>query len=391
MEDKRSRGNRPAGSGKRSPRDMGPKVPKTAEEKRRAAAIAKRRREEAKRRKLFIMGLGVLLLILLVVILSQFTKSGRYNRGETQLEKGNFDRAGKLFSDLGAYMDAPDRVKEVRYKEGIALLAAGDLAGAVEAMEAADDYLDAYERRSSLENELYEIDMAVLKAQLAAADVGDTVTLGYYPQDGENGKDPVEWKVLAVEGSKRLLLSSKILDCMPPFAEYTVIPSNVEGEEEILRTDPTDWESSVLRDWLNGEFLRAALVGDTRKLLVTATLENSANPVTGTDGGRDTPDQVFLLSAEEVERYLPEEEERIARATAYAMKKRMHTNEEDAAWWWLRTPGESLRQAMTVDTFGNLYYSGDDVTFGAANPNSASANRYKKNGIRPAVWVDAEE
>ena len=46
---------------------------------------------------------------------------------------------------------------------------------------------------------------------------------------------------------------------------------------------------------------------------------------------------------------------------------------------------------MTVDNYGNLYYHGDDVTFGADNPNSASANRYRKNGIRPAIWVDVGE
>lgn len=367
--------------------DMEIKNPKTPEEKRRAAAIAKKRQEEMKRRKIFIMALGVILLILLVVILSNFTKSGRYNRGENQLEKGNFSRARELFSDLGDYMDAPDRVKEVGYQEGIARMAAGDLAGAVEAMEAADDYLDAYERRSSLENELYAIDMTAIRTHLASAGVGDTVTLGCYPQDNEDGKDPVSWKVLAVDGDKKLLLSTKILDCMPPFAEYTVIPSENEEAEDVIRTDPADWESSTLRAWLNGDFLRGALVGDTKTLLVTTTLANPENPVTGVDGGRDTADQVFLLSADEVEKYLSAED-RIAKATSWAMKKRMYTNEEDVGWWWLRTPGESLRQAMTVDPFGNLYYSGDDVTFGANNPNSASANRYKKNGIRPAIWVD---
>ncbi len=374
----------------RRTRDMEIKNPRTPEEKRRAAAIAKKRREDAKRRKLFIMALGVILLILLVVLISQFTKSGRYNRGETQLEKGNYARARELFSDLGNYMDAPDRVKEVCYKEGIALMAAGDLAGAVDAMEAADDYLDAYERRSSLENELYQIDLASIRAHLTSAEVGDTVTLGYYPQDGEEGKDPVTWKVLAEDGDKKLLLSTKLLDCMPPFGEYTVTQPEKEEDDFLLRTDPTDWESSTLRAWLNGTFLRNALVGDTKTLLVTTTLQNPENPVTGVDGGRDTADQVFLLSADEVEAYLSTED-RVAKATSWAMKKRMYTNEEDVGWWWLRTPGESLRQAMTVDTYGNCYYHGDDVTFGADNPNSASANRYRKNGIRPAIWVDVGE
>ncbi|MBR5869148.1 MAG: hypothetical protein IKZ21_06845 [Clostridia bacterium] len=383
------RNPRQNGTAGRGPRNMGPKVPKTPEEKRRAAAIEKKRREEAQRIKILIAVLGGILLILLMVFLSQFTRSGRYNRGETQLEKGNFARAEKLFSDLGDYMDAPDRVKETCYKWSIDRLAGGDLAGAVEAMEAADDYLDAYERRSDMENELYAIDLAAIRAELAAAEVGDTVTLGYYPQDNEEGKDPIAWKVLAENGGKKLLLSIKILDCMPPFAEYTVTQPENEGDDLILRTDPTDWESSAIRSFLNGTFLRGAMVGDTKNLLVTATLENPANPVTGVDGGRDTADQVFLLSADEVESYL-DQEDRVARATPWAMKKRMYTNEEDECWWWLRTPGESLRQAMTVNPFGKMYYNGDDVTFGGNDPNRASANRYRKNGIRPAVWVDTE-
>ncbi len=56
------------------------------------------------------------------------------------------------------------------------------------------------------------------------------------------------------------------------------------------------WEESEIRSWLNGEFYQNAFTSAEKKRIVT---NFSANSV-----GNDTWDNVFLLSVEEVNRYL---------------------------------------------------------------------------------------
>lgn len=73
---------------------------------------------------------------------------------------------------------------------------------------------------------------------------GNVVTYGHYEQDNDtaNGKEPIEWVVLDVQGDKALLISKYGLDVRPYNTEYNHVT----------------WEECTLRTWLNDTFLNAA-------------------------------------------------------------------------------------------------------------------------------------
>ena len=76
--------------------------------------------------------------------------------------------------------------------------------------------------------------------------VGDVVEFGSYEQDGNtsNGKEPIEWRVLAVEGNRAFVVSQKALD---------VHAFNADED------DVNDWNSSDLKKWLENDFASQAL------------------------------------------------------------------------------------------------------------------------------------
>lgn len=113
------------------------------------------------------------------------------------------------------------------------------------------------------------------------AEIGDQVSFGTH-----------EWYVLdADEASVKMILF------------------HAEKYEEFRHTPYHDtlkavtWEQSSLRQWLNTEFLEQNFSEEEQQRILTTQIENKDNPVYGTSGGNDTSDKVFLLSAEEVERY----------------------------------------------------------------------------------------
>lgn len=80
------------------------------------------------------------------------------------------------------------------------------------------------------------------KNPFKGAQVGDIVEFGSYEQDGDtsNGKEPIEWRVLAVEGNRAYVVSQKALDAHA-FNEDT--------------DDGNDWNSSELKAWLEKKTL----------------------------------------------------------------------------------------------------------------------------------------
>lgn len=116
--------------------------------------------------------------------------------------------------------------------------------------------------------------------------------------------------------------------------------------------------------------------GATFDFDLTPTLQrkktNPRNKSSKADGGPDTEDFVFLLSLEEVEKYLPEEESRKTTFTDYA--KGQYTGGSDRSGHWvLRTPGSDWGAVGVSDYFGSF----------SAMTGNFSGNRY----IRPAIWV----
>lgn len=200
----------------------------------------------------------------------------------------------------------------------------------------------------------------------AQVGVGSTVFFGRYEQDKnpDNGEEPIEWVVLAVQEGKALLLSRFALDCLP----------FQEGEE------PASWAESSIRAWLNDAFLGSAFTGAERQAILTASVPNDpaqGNPEWEETEAEATQDSVFLLSYGELSGYLPDADSRKVAGTEYARGNgakflgitALGISETD---WWTRSPGKGENNVCYLDIYGKFM----------------SRKGTGKLGVRPALWLD---
>lgn len=191
---------------------------------------------------------------------------------------------------------------------------------------------------------------------------GNTITFGQYEQDNNfsNGTEPIDWLVLDVKEDGQVLVISKMaLDCQPYHASKTAVT----------------WESSTLRQWLNGVFYNTAFDADERAQIELTEVTAEPNPYYNTTAGSNTNDKLFLLSLDEVSEYLPYDSARICNATQYAIKQGAYVNPTTGgSWWWLRSPGISSYDAASINSDGSIDY--DDGSVDSA-----------KGTVRPAMWI----
>ena len=194
-------------------------------------------------------------------------------------------------------------------------------------------------------------------------EIGDKVTYGNYEQDGfySNGAEPLEWIVIGRDRDNHVLLLS--VYCID------ALPYNEDGGD-------VTWEDSSIREWLNGEFLESAFGGDPDGFICTAELKNKDGR-SGTDGGENTMDKIFLLDIDEVTKCLPMESLRRAKITEYAKDNGAEYDKNGNGWWWLRTPGKTQDTAAGIHTAGGVNYDGRDVD-------------RTDLCIRPALWLDLD-
>ncbi len=198
------------------------------------------------------------------------------------------------------------------------------------------------------------------KASFSNISIGSTVKFGYYEQDNNtsNGKEEIEWKVLAIEGNKALITSEYALDC-----------------QRYMYTTGTTWEECTLRTWLNEIFYNAAFGTDHQKMIVNFTVTADRNPRYSTSPGKNTTDKVFLLSITEINRYFSSDSARQCRGTAYCYARGTYKADNGNCCWWLRSPGSSSGNAAFVDTDGSVYGNGRSVS-------------YANLAVRPALWIN---
>ncbi len=199
--------------------------------------------------------------------------------------------------------------------------------------------------------------------------VGDTFFFGTYEQDSviENGKEKIEWIVLAVEGgtgikTKALIISKMGLELM----EYA---------EEPPYEVPV-WENSSMRRWLNEDFIVQAFGDEERAKICETLLPNPDNPHRKQGGGPDTTDKVFLLSYREIDQYLSDND-RICKVTSEIINHREKSDAivvtTGACRWWLRTPGRGPGANAYVNSTGAFSVDG--------------SNMKDPMVVRPAMWV----
>lgn len=204
--------------------------------------------------------------------------------------------------------------------------------------------------RNRLQTELDAIDRVIDARLSAVQNVGDTVFLGTYEQDGNdaNGAEPIEWIVLDIRDGKALLLSRYCLDSQP------------------YQTDGygSDWNSSYMRVWLNEAFLTAAFTSQEADRLATG----STDKMSFEDFIRSgiSADRVFLLTREEIIRF----DARKAMPT-------IHLYLNGSARGGFTDNGDYY---MNLCTKEGMSCSGYSNGFGAIYPGVHYA-------VRPAVWM----
>lgn len=204
-------------------------------------------------------------------------------------------------------------------------------------------------------------------------EVNDKVQFGTFEQDNNAGTtdEPITWCVLDKKGNSVLLLSEKIL----VYRCYSDQPYKVVDPEKVSA-----------KDWLEGVFYLEAFSDEERALILKENPSESAN--------------VFLLSKEEVEKYLTNHIFSRAASTKYA-EASVNENRSGCRcdicfenYWALRTTGASVQ-------WGQVFYyvipSGEVIGPGMKPPSwydsfldGFPVDFVHTIGIRPAIWISLD-
>ena len=277
-------------------------------------------------------------------------KSQLHNKIEGLLEQEQYDTAYTLLNEIGD----EETIKENKYERA-------------EKAEKSGDYELAYTLLSNLmykdsEEKAQNIKPLYEQYLFEKAEVGDKIVFGAYEQDNDtsDGKEDIEWLVLAKEDNRILVLSDKALDCQP----YNTAAISIT------------WENGSLRKWMNSTFLDDAFSAEEQTRIQITNISADENPNYNTNSGNPTTDKIFLLSINEVKEYFDSDRARQCAPTEYAMANKVQGTSECA--WWLRSSGSSQRQAALIYGSGSIHYYGITV----------EANFI---GIRPAMWIDISD
>ena len=233
----------------------------------------------------------------------------------------------------------------------------GKIIEAYDSLIALNGYKDSATKASEIFGQ-YKVE------KLKIAEVGDIVYFGAYEQDNDtsNGKEDIEWIVLAKENGKALVISKYALDCQQYNTSCTYVT----------------WENCSLRKWMNGTFLNNAFSAGEQAQIQNTNVSADKNPKYSTNLGNATTDKVFLLSITEVEKYFSSDNARQCKPTKYAVANGPYVNGDNGnCVWWLRSPGGTQRSAADVGNGGSVYYGGYPVD----NVNIA---------VRPALWINLD-
>ena len=313
-----------------------------------------------------------------------------YRKAEKTLAACDYEGAEEQFRAIGEYKDSAARAEEAREK-GEKAKKAGDLLQIKAYEEAYRIYEEIGATQLIEQNKLYRAEAELQKGRtkvarelidglegknaeeilsrieaiengdllpsntaynsLENAQKGDQVVFGVFDQDGDekNGKEDLEWIVLEREDNRILLIT-----------KYAITRKTFGAK---------DWATSLVRKWLNEEFLQTAFSDWEREMIAAVNLKNTYPCPT-------TTDMVFLLSAEETNDYMPSLQSR----RCVLAKYKDAIGIDALCTWWLRSPGKTDGSITTkvayVSKDGELINKGTLYTTGC--------------GIRPAVWIDLD-
>ena len=281
---------------------------------------------------------------------------GKYNAALALMEEGKYSEAITAFNAIKNHKDSVKKIEECenaildgKYDAAVALMNEGKYIEAITAFKEIKEHRDSATKITECKD-----------AALYNADVGDFIIFGLFEQDDNttNGKEDIEWLVLAKEKNRLLVISRCSLYSEP---------------YETVKEEAT-WETCWPRKLLNDYFFEQAFSDTEKAIIPTVTVTADKNPKYKANPGKATKDKVFLLSIVEAEKYFQTDSERQCKSIkGYACS------------WWLRSPGNNdgwdVDLAAVVREAGDIYYHGHIVN----NKRwGSSINR----GVRPALWID---
>lgn len=236
----------------------------------------------------------------------------------------------------------------------------------------------------------------------------DCVWFGNYWQEDTNGdgtadtnddKKPIKWRVLSVDGDDAFLLADENLERKP----YCYL-QNYHGTYFSVT-----WENCTMRSWLNGygadkningedyninNFLNNAFTLSEQAAIQVTNVVNNKNPYSGTPGGNDTTDKVYLLSLTEIMNtaygFTSTElntKTREGKNTEY-VETRGSTigSSERSGTWWLRSPNDNHRASFVGDGGGGVTSSS---TLNEVTNNAIAVRPTLHLNVASSVWSKA--
>lgn len=210
------------------------------------------------------------------------------------------------------------------------------------------------------------------------------VSFGRYETEKQAGvRQPLAWYVLEKQEDRCLLLCRDVIECL----QY-----DRDCGGDLLYRD------SLIRKWLNETFPGLAFEREEEEMILETDVrcikilnhEEHLHLTRQVMDDTAVRDKVFLLSDEELKRYIPEEKEMAAMPTGHALRSGVvdlivHSADTDffrlagAARWWMRDlyMGDRKREcrAQTGSWFGGI----------SSFPTDAPGI-----GVRPALWIRRE-
>ena len=246
----------------------------------------------------------------------------------------------------------------------------------------------------------------------------ETIKFGKYEQDNNisNGKEDIEWLVIDKNDDRKLLISKYVLNAIP-------YDNDIKVNDDSVANVPCKWSDSYIRHWLNKDFFNDTFSESEKNLMLSNLVESGKvygvdNSYTSDDMGIATNDKVYLLSKDEIRKYLGFEinghnDNYLSEPTNYAKKvlNEEDVNERIAIWhkekeyssdftkyseYWVRSPGYLYTMsdyeytALIVEKDGHLssrtypYYVYDRKL---DEEKIIESEHYYLRGVRPVISI----
>lgn len=208
----------------------------------------------------------------------------------------------------------------------------------------------SYSSPSSSSDTINIHNTALIKGEI---NVGDWIVFG---------NNSMQWKVIDIQDNKALIIYCQQYSFNDSGGKAPAIIAEYNDSVNTFRdyNKKVTWETSTLRKVLK-EFYEKNFTQPEKELILTTYIVNKDNPYSGTDGGNDTEDKLFILDMEELKKYYSTIGDSIMRGFQS---------------YWVRNPDSTGTSAIT-------FYSGSFQDTYQIRP-----NEYKE--VTPVCWVKLE-